>query len=253
MAEQLVLQSEHLTKYFGAFCAVNDVAFAVEKGACEGIIGPNGAGKTTFFNLLTGLYRPTGGKIIYADENITNQTPEIRTVKGLVRTFQLVSVFDSLTILQNMNMAVTRFEKNYSNKWLFSLHNAESQNICIKSMEALHRVGLDTRAEDYAANLSYGQKRKLEIAMALALNPVVLLLDEPLAGLSDYEIHEVVSLIHEVKKNFTIVLIEHKISHIQELVSRLSVMCEGQMVAHGKPKDVINDKEVRRIYWGVSS
>ena len=253
MAEQLVLQSEHLTKYFGAFRAVNDVTFGVEKGACEGIIGPNGAGKSTFFNLLTGLYKPTEGRITYAGEDITNQTPEVRTVNGLVRTFQLVSVFDSLTILQNMIMSVTRFEKNYANKWLFTLHNAESEHIRRKSLEALHRVGLDERAADYAANLSYGQKRKLEIAMAIALNPTVLLLDEPLAGLSDYEIHEVISLIHEVKKDFTIVLIEHKISHIQDLVSRLSVMSEGKMVAHGNPKDVISDKEVRRIYWGVST
>lgn len=253
MAEQLVLQSEHLTKYFGAFRAVNDVTFGVEKGACEGIIGPNGAGKSTFFNLLTGLYRPTEGKITYSGEDITVQTPEMRTVNGLVRTFQLVSVFDSLTILQNMIMSVTRFEKNYSNKWLFTMHNAEADHLRLRAMEALHRVGLDERATDYAANLSYGQKRKLEIAMAIALNPTVLLLDEPLAGLSDYEIHEVISLIREVKKDFTIVLIEHKISHIQDLVSRLSVMSEGKMVAHGNPKDVISDKEVRRIYWGVST
>lgn len=253
MSEQIIIQSKHISKDFGAFRAVDKVDFSVNEGECEGIIGPNGAGKSTFFNLLTGLHKPTEGNILYNGEDITNESSDKRTVKGLVRTFQLVSVFDTLTVLQNLILSIVRFQEDYTNKFLFTLGNSEADHIRNTCIQSLKHVGLENRKDELASNLSYGQKRKLEIAMALALKPKVLLLDEPLAGLSDYEIKEVISLIYEVKEKFTIVLIEHKISYIQDLVSRLSVMHEGRMVAHGNPKDVINDREVRRIYWGVST
>ena len=253
MTEAAALEAKELSIVFGEYVAVDKVDFFINKGDCAGVIGPNGAGKSTFFNLLTGMYTPTAGKVFYQGNDVTALSVEKRVAVGLVRTFQLVSVFDSLTVLQNMILPVVRFRKQYSSNFLYSFCPADTSVITEECMENLKRVGIDARAHEMAANLSYGEKRKLEIAMSLALKPTVLLLDEPLAGLSDVEIKEVIGLVTQLKSQFTILLIEHKISQIQNLVSRLSVMHEGRMIAHGTPDDVINDKEIRRIYWGAAA
>lgn len=252
MAGEIILETTKVSKLFGEYRAVDSVDFSVEKGDCVGIIGPNGAGKSTFFNLLTGMYVPNEGKIYYQNEDITNRRADQRVALGMVRTFQLVSVFDSLSVLQNLILSVVRFSDSYTNNRAFFFSKAECPEVAEKCMFALQRVGLQDRASDLASVLSYGEKRKLEISMALSLNPKILLLDEPLAGLSDYEIKEILSLIRAVKKEFTIILIEHKISQVKDLVTRLSVMHEGRMIGQGKPEDIIHDKEIRRIYWGAA-
>ncbi len=250
MPNSLLLQTTALTKRFNGLTAVHEVNYELKEGEVAGIIGPNGAGKSTFFNLLTGLFPPSEGRILFMGEEITSVPSYDRVRMGLVRTFQLVSVFESLTALNNLVLAKIRFDKNYAprRKFFFKdAHAAETVNACL---EALQTVGIADRADVKTFELSYGDKRKLEIALALSLNPRILLLDEPLAGLSDVEIFEVLDLIRLVKKNFTLILIEHKISRILDLVERLSVMHEGRLIAEGKPQEVLCDPQVRQVYWG---
>ena len=252
MTGETILETKGLGIVFGEYRAVNDVNFTIADRDCAGIIGPNGAGKTTFFNLLTGMYKPTEGRIMYRGDDVTALKPDQRVTRGMIRTFQLVSVFDSLTVLENMILPIDRFQQEFEKKGKFYFSRAESSHIREQCISHLKRVGIEKRVDDLAANLSYGEKRKLEIAMSLSLKPTVLLLDEPLAGLSDVEIKEVIGLVGSLKGEFTILMIEHKISQIQNLVSRLSVMHEGRMIAQGAPMDIIHDKEIRRIYWGAA-
>ncbi len=250
MSNNILLQTKALTKRFNGLTAVHDVNFELREGAVAGIIGPNGAGKSTFFNLLTGLFPPSEGKILFMGQEITTVPPYDRVRMGLVRTFQLVSVFESLTALNNLVLAKIRFDKSYGPKRKFFFKEAHQAGTMEACLEALRIVGIADRADVKTFELSYGDKRKLEIALALSLNPRILLLDEPLSGLSDVEISEVLDLIRLMKKNFTLILIEHKISRIVDLVERLSVMHEGRLIAEGKPQEVLCDPMVRQVYWG---
>lgn len=253
MKKMPILESKETSKFFGDFKAVDAVNYKLYEGECAGIIGPNGAGKSTFFNLLTGMYTPSSGLIYYCDENITSLSADNRVSKGLVRTFQLVSVFNSLKVIENLILSSIRFGEQYRNKFRFFLKNARNKEIEEYCFNSLKKVGIQDKAEALTEELSYGDKRKLEIAMALSLNPKVLLLDEPLAGLSDFEIREIMELIEKVKVNFTLVIIEHKISRLVNLVSRLSVMHEGKLIADGDPHDVLSNDEVKRVYWGTKT
>lgn len=239
-----------LTKRFGGLIVSQDIHLEIAAGETHAVIGPNGAGKTTFFNLLTGMFPPSEGRISYFGEDITGTAPNARTSLGIVRTFQLVSVFDSLTVMDNLTLANVRFGRNYSSKVRFLFTNArqkETIELCLKS---LRMMGMEDKADLMTAELSYGDKRKLEIALALSLRPKILLLDEPFAGLSDGEIGEVLRLLNEVKSQFTLIIIEHKISRIIDLVERLSVMHEGRLIAEGPPKEVLCDPQVREVYFG---
>jgi len=250
LSENILVQTRGLYKKFNGLTAVHDVNFELKEGEVAGIIGPNGAGKSTFFNLLTGLFPPSDGKIFFLGQDITTVPSYHRVRMGLVRTFQLVSVFESLTALNNLVLAKIRFNENYASKGRFFFKGAHSTETLDACLEALQTVGISDKANVKAFGLSYGDKRKLEIALALSLNPRILLLDEPLSGLSDVEISEVLDLIRVVKKNFTLILIEHKISRIIDLVERLSVMHEGRLIAEGKPQEVLCNPLVRQVYWG---
>lgn len=250
MSGEVILESRGATKRFGDYTAVEGVSYKVAAGESAGIIGPNGAGKSTFFNLLTGLFAPSEGQIFFGGQDVTAFDAERRVALGLVRTFQLVSVFNSLPVLDNLILAVTRFSPDYDFKPGFMLGSAHKRHIVDACKAHLERVGLGNMAWVLADELSYGDKRKLEIAMAMALKPQVLLLDEPLAGLSDVEISEVQKLILAVKHEFTLVIIEHKISRLLDLVTRLSVMHEGRLIADGDPDKVLDDPLVREVYWG---
>lgn len=253
MPGEIILESKAVSKRFGNFTAVDQVSYQLSEGEAAGIIGPNGAGKSTFFNLLTGLYTPTSGKIICYGRDVTRLRAEQRVRLGVVRTFQLVSVFDTLPVLDNLVLAVARLDRKSGAAPNFLLGSAHPKATVDRCHAALDRVGIRHLAGEMTARLSYGDKRKLEIAMALALEPRVLLLDEPLAGLSDAEIREILALIREVRKELTLVIIEHKISRIVELVSRLSVMHEGKLIADGLPDQVLADPLVRQVYWGTDS
>jgi branched-chain amino acid transport system ATP-binding protein len=250
LPEETILETRGVTKRFDGFAAVSGVDYRLREGESAGIIGPNGAGKTTFFNLLTGMFPPTEGTVLYRGADITRIPAHGRVLRGIVRTFQLVSVFDSLTVRENLVLALIRAGKDHAGSARFFLEDAWSGNLSDRCAGALETVGLRKKALWKTAELSYGDKRKLEIALALCLRPSVLLLDEPFAGLSDGEIVEVLELIRTVRVEFTLVIIEHKISRIVDLVSRLSVMHEGKLIAEGGPAEVLADPLVRQVYWG---
>ncbi|MCL4475518.1 MAG: ABC transporter ATP-binding protein [Nitrospirae bacterium] len=249
MAERTLIETKGVSKRFGSLTAVDNVTFRIDEGEAVGIIGPNGAGKTTFFNLLTGLFPPTEGRIYLSGKEITKAPPYKRVMMGIVRTFQLVSVFDSLKAIDNLVLSHVKFSRQRSGMRFF-LSSYRQQEILASCTEALRTMGIANKAETMTSELSYGDKRKLEIAIALSLRPKLLLLDEPFAGLSDGEIAEVLDLINRVKETLTLIIIEHKISRIVDLVGRLSVMHEGRLIAEGKPKEVLCDALVREVYWG---
>jgi branched-chain amino acid transport system ATP-binding protein len=245
-----LIGTKNLTKRFGGLVAVNEVDFHVEQSQVAGVIGPNGSGKTTLFNLLSGFFVPNEGNVYFAGQDITQASPHRRVAMGMVRTFQLVSVFSSLTAWENLVLANIRFKKeehSLPNFYLRPAQKKENLEICRRS---LSEVGLEKKAGVKTSELSYGDKRMLELAMALSLKPKLLLLDEPLSGLSDHEITDVIALLQGVKKDFAVVIIEHKISKIVDLVSRLSVMNEGRIICEGLPGDVLCDPKVRECYWG---
>lgn len=245
-----LLTTQGLTKRFGDLVAVNNVEFQVSEGRAAGVIGPNGSGKTTLFNLLSGLFPPSEGQVTFKGREVTTQPPDARVEMGMARTFQLVSVFGSLTVWENLVLSTSRFKENGRSLSNFFLKPAQKKGILDDCRQALETVGLTDKAAMKTEELSYGDKRMLEISMALSLNPSLLLLDEPLAGLSDHEISAVIDLLHRVRNNFSLVIIEHKISKIVDLVERLSVMNEGAIICEGNPDDVLCDPSVRECYWG---
>ena len=252
MSEITMLESRGLSKSFGDFAAVENIDYTVIKGQSAGIIGPNGAGKSTFFNLLTGMFPPSEGSIRFLGSDITSQAAFARVGLGLVRTFQLVSVFNSLTVLDNLVLATASFNQEFKKTSRFLLGSAHRESILESCRQSLVMTGLEHKKWSLTSELSYGEKRMLEIAMALLLKPKALLLDEPLAGLSEFEINDVLSIINGLRGKLTLVIIEHKISRLVGLVERLSVMHQGRIIADGAPDAVLCDPTVRRVYWGGS-
>lgn len=245
-----VLTAEGLSKHFGGLIAVNEVNFRLKEDETTGIIGPNGSGKTTFFNLLSGFLPPTAGRVFFFGDDITRTPPNKRVLNGMARTFQLVSVFNSMTVWENLVLSSIRFKRDHTVPWKFALSSARRKKILDDCLDALRVVGLESKAPTPTSELSYGFKRLLEIGIALSLKPRLLLLDEPLSGLSDFEISEVLEILERIKRDLTLVIIEHKLSKIVELVDRLCVMNEGRFICEGEPEQVLNDSTVRKCYWG---
>lgn len=245
-----LVATDALTKRFGGLTAVDEVGYSVGEGRTSGVIGPNGSGKTTLFNLLSGLFPPSSGRIFFLGKDITDLPPHKRVGLGIARTFQLVSVFESLSVWENLVLPTIRFRDQERGVVRSFLRSARRRSIIADCENALEAVGLGAKADTPTAELSYGDRRMLEIAMALALKPQLLLLDEPLAGLSEHEIRRVLDLIVGLKDQFTLVIIEHKISKITGLVQSLCVMNEGKLICEGSPEHVLNDPSVRECYWG---
>ncbi|MDK2897404.1 MAG: branched-chain amino acid transport system ATP-binding protein [Candidatus Atribacteria bacterium] len=247
-SSETILKTKNITKKFNGLIAVDGVSFDIKENEIIGLIGPNGAGKTTFFNILTGGFIPDSGKVYYKNKDITELSPEQRVSLGIARTFQLTSTFDNLKVIDNIKLACYRLQ--YSPSVLgMCLHRLDSA-ISEKIEKCLITFGLNRLANRYAGELSLGEKRILEIAMALVIDPEVLLLDEPFAGLSEAEIDEVLMTLKEHAKQQTIVIVEHKISKITDLVERVGVMVEGKIIAVGKVEEVLEDPQVRKSYWG---
>lgn len=245
-----ILRAERVTKRFGGMTAVDAVSYAVHEHEVVGIFGSNGAGKTTFFNLLTGYHTPEEGSIFYKDRDITRASPQERVAMGIVRTFQLTSTFDNLTVVDNLVLAYYRAHCNPS---LFGmlvnrckrLRNAEAVR------EALETFALAGKRDREVRHLGLGEKRRLEIAMAMIARPEVLLLDEPLAGLAESEIRAVLEVLGSRLGRQTIVIVEHKISQVRDFVQRLIVMHEGHVLAAGTYDECMRHPDVRRSYWQV--
>jgi branched-chain amino acid transport system ATP-binding protein len=243
-----ILQTENLTKSFGALTAVNGVSLAVEAGSLHSIIGPNGAGKTTLFNLLTGTFAPTSGKIVFDRKEITG-TPAHRVAHlGLARSYQRTTVFPALSLLDNVWVAA--FATRSSWKGLLWRNTNDFPAVKERALQALSDVNLSDKKDHAAREISHGEQRQLELAIALAAAPRVLLLDEPAAGLSPEETRRMVALVRTLKGRYTIVLIEHKIDIIMSVSDRISVMHFGSVIAEGAPGEIQRDPEVRRAYLG---
>jgi branched-chain amino acid transport system ATP-binding protein len=246
--EMALLETRHLTKSFGALTAVDDVSLALEAGGLHSIIGPNGAGKTTLFNLLTGTFAPTSGTLLFDGKDITG-TPAHRVAHlGLARSFQRTNLFPAFSLLDNVWVAAFACSKSWSGlAWRRAERYPELRS---RALAALADVGLAEKSERLAREISHGEQRQLELAIALAAAPRVLLLDEPAAGLSPEETRRMVALVRTLKGRYTIVLIEHKMDIIMSVSDRVSVMHFGRLIAEGTPEEIQRDPEVRRAYLG---
>jgi branched-chain amino acid transport system ATP-binding protein len=243
-----LLQTESLTKSFGALTAVNAVSLRIEVGTLHSIIGPNGAGKTTLFNLLTGTFPPSSGRIVFDGNDITG-TPAHRIAhRGLARSFQRTNVFPAFSLLDNVWLAAFACSKSW--RGLVWRRTDRYADIMEKSRMALADVGLLEKAQQPAREISHGEQRQLELAIALAAAPRVLLLDEPAAGLSPEETRRMVALVRALKGRYTIVLIEHKMDIIMNVSDRISVMHFGSLIAEGTPQEIQRNPDVRRAYLG---
>jgi len=243
-----ILETQELTKAFGALTAVNGVSLGVEAGTLHSIIGPNGAGKTTLFNLLTGTFPPTSGRILLDGRDITG-TPAHRVAHlGLARSYQRTSVFPAFSLLENVWVAAFATGRSWRGlAWRKTERYAE---VTARARQALADVGLGGKADAPAREISHGEQRQLELAIALAAAPRVLLLDEPAAGLSPEETRKMVALVRALKGRYTIVLIEHKIDVVMTMSDRISVMHFGSVIAEGTPAEIQKNPEVRRAYLG---
>jgi branched-chain amino acid transport system ATP-binding protein len=243
-----LLETEDLTKSFGALTAVNGVSLKIEAGALHSIIGPNGAGKTTLFNLLTGSFAPSSGRIVFDGREITG-TPANRIAHlGLARSYQRTTVFPAFSLLDNVWVSAFATNKTWSGLlWRRTDRYAE---VTERARTALNDVGLLNKANHLAREISHGEQRQLELAIALAAAPRVLLLDEPAAGLSPEETRKMVALVRALKGRYTIVLIEHKIDIIMSVSDRISVMHFGSLIAEGTPQEIQKNPDVRRAYLG---
>jgi branched-chain amino acid transport system ATP-binding protein len=242
-----VLRAEGLTKQFGGFAAVNDVDLAVRRGSIHALIGPNGAGKTTCFNLLTKTLAPTAGRILFEGEDISGlRTAEVAR-RGLVRSFQISATFPNLTARENVRVAL---QSSYGTGYQFWRSLRAVAPLNARADELLERVGLAANRDTPAAELSYGKKRALEIATTLALEPRVMLLDEPTAGMGHEDIEPITNLIKQVADGRTILLVEHNLSVVSNLCDRITVLQHGQKLAEGTYAEVSNNPDVVTAYMG---
>lgn len=249
-----MLEIDHLTRRFGGLVAVNAVSFAVQEGEIFGLIGPNGAGKTTLFNMITRLIPASAGKIRYQGELLNHCQPHQIAAKGIARTFQNLRLFGNLSTLENVEIAChLDYQANFL-QTIFGLPptRREEQKTQQKAHQLLALMGLESAAEKLACNLAYGDQRRLEIARALALNPRILLLDEPAAGMNPSEKGVLTELIRQICTDFklTIIIIEHHVPLVMGLCDRIAVLDFGQLIALGKPEIVRKDPAVIEAYLG---
>ena len=242
-----VLNISNLTIDFGGFVAINNVNFSLEDGEKHAIIGPNGAGKTTFFNLITGHLKPSRGEVSFKGKTITALAPHKIVKLGLARSFQRINIFPRMTVFENIQTSLIARDNKHFN--FLSPGSAQNRE---ETRELLELVGLEDEFAEIAGELAYGKQKQLELAISLAENPTVLLLDEPTAGMSPQETSVAIALVDEIAKarKLTLLFTEHDMSVVFGIADRISVLHHGEIIASGSPDAVRSDPEVRRVYLG---
>ena len=250
MSEEYVLETRNLVKEFKGFVAVDDVNLNIRKGHIHALIGPNGAGKTTVFNLLTKFLIPTRGQILFNGRDITTMKSAAIAREGVVRSFQISAVFPHMTALENIRVALQSFEGNSFSFW-------KSGNCLNKlndrAMELLDSVGLAEFAHITTVELAYGRKRALELATTLAMEPQLMLLDEPTQGMGAEDVGQVVELVRKAAVGRTVLMVEHNLGVVSKLCDRITVLAQGAVLTEGDYKTVSADPRVREVYMGSAS
>ncbi len=249
MDDNCILEARNLVKEFKGFVAVNDVSLKVRRGSIHGLIGPNGAGKTTVFNMLTKFLIPTRGSIFFKGEDITQEKPAKVARRGLVRSFQISSVFPHLTVLENVRIGLQRRLRGPSFEFWRSETSLDSLNQ--RALELLTEVGLESYRDVVAVELPYGRKRALEIATTLAMEPELLLLDEPTQGMGHEDVDRVKDLIRKVAADRTVLMVEHNMSVVSDLCDVITVLQRGAVLAEGSYAQVAENPQVMEAYMGV--
>jgi branched-chain amino acid transport system ATP-binding protein len=243
-AAATVLRTENLSIRFGGLAALNGVNVEVRRGEVRAIIGPNGAGKSTFFNCLTGVLRPSSGRILFNGESITGLSPDRISRRGIARSYQITNILPNATTLENVRIAA----QSRRHGWNMLRHHTHLRDIMEKAEAALAAVGLIEKADELAANLSHGEQRNLEIGIALATEPQLLCLDEPTAGMSAAETHETMALVRRIAKDLTIMIVEHDMQVVMELAQRITVLHYGEVLAEGTPEQIQQNPRVQEVY-----
>lgn len=246
MAEH-ALQVEGLAKVFGGLAAVDGVSLAVASGERRVLIGPNGAGKTTLFHCITGTLKPTSGQVALFGRDVTRLAEHRRTALGMGRTFQITNVFPDLTLAENLALAIVGTDRR---KWVLHRPVEAYAEVRRQALESLERVGLEGRADQPAKLVSYGERRQLELALALNTKPKVLFLDEPCAGLSPAERQRISQMIAALPRTITLLMIEHDMDVALGLADRVTVLHQGRVILEGAPDEVRANAEVRDVYFG---
>jgi branched-chain amino acid transport system ATP-binding protein len=241
------LEAIELNKTFGSHTAIKGVSLRLLPGARHALIGPNGAGKTTFVHLLSGVVPPDSGKIELQGRDVTTDTPNRRVKQGLVRTFQISNLFGKFTVLENVYLAVSEARGDSLIMWRAAGRRRQVLEVCFAVLE---RLGIVDLADRQASTISYGQQRLVDLAIALALDPKILLLDEPAAGIPSNEIHVLLDAIHSLPDDISILMIEHDMQMVKRFASSVSLLVNGQLRMTGAAEDVMNSQEVRSVYLG---
>jgi branched-chain amino acid transport system ATP-binding protein len=241
------LETRNLCKSFGALTVAENINFRLEAGARHALIGPNGAGKTTFVNMLTGVLRPSSGRILLQGEDITQVGQPQRVRRGLGRTFQINALFRHLPVLDNVALGVAERLRVASRMWRSASSYAE---VCGESMRLLETLGLADDARQRVVDLPYGKQRLVEIAIALGLQPKVLLLDEPAAGVPSLETHRILKVLDELPQDIAVLIIEHDMDLVFRFAQRITVLVQGEVLVEGTPDEIAHDKRVHQVYLG---
>jgi branched-chain amino acid transport system ATP-binding protein len=239
-----ILRTEGLTVRFGGLTALNNVNVAVRRGEIRAVLGPNGAGKSTFFNCLTGVIRPTGGRILFDGDDITGLPPDRISRKALARSYQITNIMPGATVLENVRIAA----QSRRHAWSLLRHHRAYADVIDRARAVLASVGLLDKEAELAANLSHGEQRNLEIGIALATEPKLLCLDEPTAGMSVAETHATVDLVRRIAVNLTILIVEHDMEVVMGLAQTITVLHYGEVLAEGTPAKIQANPRVQEVY-----
>ncbi|RQG99489.1 ABC transporter ATP-binding protein [Natrarchaeobius oligotrophus] len=244
-----MLSTNNLEKRFGPVRAVDDVTLTFAENEVTSIIGPNGAGKTTFFNLITGELEPTTGQISYNGERIDGMNQHEIAQSGLIRSYQITNIFPQLSVLENVRLAV-QAHRDVASLKKYVFHFSKFDAVVDDAYDVLDRAELTEVADQKAANLSHGQQRHLDICIALATDPEILLLDEPTAGMSPEETNNTLELVRQLAEEITVIIIEHDMNVVMDLSDRIIVMNDGSVLSDGNPDEIRNDETVQKVYLG---